>query len=301
MKVKKTYEFKNIDLAIVGLGYESRATQLCCDVSGLENIIAIGYEENKTAFSYSDNLNFYKSKNAVIFEGSDSNVYHELFTHLQVNWLDRPINCVLDISVMSRTRLAEIILFLISNLHPSSSIKITYQLAEFTNPPKDISPIRKVGPIARRLGGRIGNIELPSSIIIGLGYELGNAIGICNYLDSDIQFLFIPKGKDEKFEDCVRANNETLIESTPANHLFSYDVSQPYKTYLQLREIALAALDISRPVMVPLGPKIFSALCVVLGCELNYTLPVWRVSSEHNEKPVDRRPSGNRYEFVVEL
>ncbi|ACJ27810.1 Conserved hypothetical protein [Shewanella piezotolerans WP3] len=298
MKLLKSNDIGNIDLAIVGLGYETRATTRCRSMVN-SNIIAIGYDQHTSALRYQDNLEYYNSIGATVIEGDNCNVYRELFKLIDVQWTGRPVNCLIDITVLSRTRLAEIILYLISNLEEGSHIKVSYSLAEYTEPSNSISPMRKVGPIIDSLSGALGDINLPSSIVIGLGYEIGKAIGISNYLDTENQFIFIPNGKDSNFETSVRTNNELLINITPENHTFTYDICNPYKTYLDLRETMLAIMDISRPVLVPLGPKIFSALSVVLSEEMNRTLPVWRVSSEYLEEPVDRKPTGFYIEFTL--
>ncbi|PHX05154.1 hypothetical protein [Vibrio splendidus] len=300
MRLLKSNNTNDIDLAILGLGYESRAISKCQRLVNIKtNIIAIGYDNHTDELQYQNNLEYYNSIGATIIEGKDSHIYRELFNLVREKWAGIKINCIIDITVMSRTRLAEIIIFLADNLEEGSTIKVSYSLAEYTEPSSNISPIRKVGPIADSLSGALGDINLPSSIIIGLGYEVGKAIGISNYLDTEKQFIFMPKGKDESFEKSVRENNQLLIENTPQNHIFNYDISNPYKTYLDLRETTLAIMDISRPVLVPLGPKIFSALCVILSLEMNRKLPIWRVSSEHLEEPVDRKASGDFFEFTL--
>lgn len=302
IKILKSSNIDKFDLAIVGLGYESRAVDLCQNnEEALTQIIAIGYDNYKDQFSYNDNYNYYTSLSASIIEGTDESVYASLFGLLEKSWLNQPINCLVDITVMSRTRIAEILLYLSSHLKKGSNVQVSYSLADYTEPAENISPIRKVGPIVGSLSGQLGDINLPSSIVIGLGYDIGKAIGISNYLDTEKQFLFIPKGKDERFERSVRQNNQLLIDSIPRNHIFTYDVCNPYKTYLDLRETMLAIMDVSRPVVVPLGPKIFSALCVVFSLEMKGRVPIWRVSSELQEEPVDRKASGSRFKFVIAL
>lgn len=302
IKILKSSNIAKFDLAIVGLGYESRAIDLCqSNEKALTKVIAIGYDNHKDQFSYNDNYSYYDSLGATIIEGSDDTVYGALFGIIEKSWINKPVNCLVDITVMSRTRLAEILLYLSNNLKEGSKIQVSYSLADYTEPSENISPMRKVGPIVDSLSGQLGDINLPSSIVIGLGYEIGKAIGISNYLDTEKQFLFIPKGENEKFEKSVRKNNQLLIDGTPENHIFTYDVCNPYKTYLELRETMLAIMDVSRPVVVPLGPKIFSALCVVFSLEMKGRVPIWRVSSEHLEEPVDRKASGSRFEFVIAL
>lgn len=302
MKILKENNLENYDLAIVGIGYESRAITIFEDKKDqIHKTISIGYKEFNTELSYEKNKLLYKNSNAKIIEKNDSDLFKELKEIIRNEYSSEPIKCLLDITVMSRTRLATVLMILIENLKEKSNIKICYELAKFTPPSNEVSPIRKIGPIISSLSGSLGNIELPSSIVIGLGYELGKAIGISNYLDAELQFSIFPRSTDKDFERYVESNNNTLLESIPNNFKFNYEVSNPYKSYLELRELVLAITKISRPIVVPLGPKILSAIFIILSKEFNYSLPVWRVSSEHNELPVDRKPSGEMVELNLEI
>ncbi len=56
MKVLKGTTVNYYDLAIVGLGYESRAITTCNSVKdNLNSIIAVGYREHTSAYSYKSN------------------------------------------------------------------------------------------------------------------------------------------------------------------------------------------------------------------------------------------------------
>lgn len=302
MRVLRASDIDIYDLAIVGLGYESRSITTYSEYKEkIENVIAIGYKEHNDAFSYEDNLKLYKDSGSTVIEENDLSLFSIFEEELKNQWASKPINCLIDITVMSRSRLATILMLLMENLYKGSCIRVCYELAEFTPPPTEISPIRKIGPIIESLSGSLGDIELPSSVVLGLGYEEGKAIGISNFLDAEKQFLLIPESMDERFKVAVEENNKALISSTSAGYSFTYDVTDPYKSYLELRELLIAITEISRPIVVPLGPKILSALFVVLSKEMNYELPVWRVSSQHHEDPVDRKSSGNRFELNLVL
>lgn len=302
MKLRKESYSGKYDLAIVGLGYESRAITACQKLDLPHNdIIAIGYNSHTDVFSYQKNKQYYTKIEAKLLEGSDTTVTSQFIELMENKQLDNPINCFLDITVMSRYRLAFILSFLIDNLKKNSTITISYELSNFYDAPNDLSPIRKIGPILDSLSGSLSDINLPSAIVLGLGYELGKGIGISNYLDTESTFLFIPQGKDSRFEESVMLNNQPLISETPNNHKFFYDITNPYKTYLELRETMTAILRCYRPVLVPLGPKIMAALSVILGKDFSPQLPVWRVSSEHIEEPIDRESSGNNILLTLDL
>lgn len=131
MKVLKGTTVNYYDLAIVGLGYESRAITTCNSVKdNLNSIIAVGYREHTSAYSYKSNYSFYQEVNANIIEENDQELFKKLHSIINTDWANRQINCLLDITVMSRTRLATILMLLMENLKKGSTIRICYELAE---------------------------------------------------------------------------------------------------------------------------------------------------------------------------
>ncbi|MGD6737958.1 hypothetical protein ACP5PY_17240 [Photobacterium leiognathi subsp. mandapamensis] len=148
--------------------------------------------------------------------------------------------------------------------------------------------MKEMGPIIDELSGDLGNLSMPTSIVFGLGYEEHKALGVYNYYDADYSYAFIPNNPYTEFEPLVRKNNAPLLDVISERNTFVYDVTDPYSTYVNLKSLLLNLTDVSRTILVPLGPKIFAAIGVILGKELYPKLPVWRVSSLHTEKPVER-------------
>ncbi|MFQ2287925.1 hypothetical protein [Aeromonas sp. s3] len=302
MIVSKEPYILNFDLAIIGLGYESRATQAYIKQKELfKDIIVIGYNKHTDVFYYNQNKALYEHDALNICEGDDIDVFN--FCKNKVISLvgNSPINVFVDITVMSRHRLATIILMLIKELPNKSKITISYSPSEFIPPSEQTSPIKIIDDISHYLGSYLGDLSLPTSLILGLGYEKDKALGLCNYLDVQHTFLFSPKSSEIRFEEYVYKNNQFLIESIGNNRVFYYSVESPYTTYLDLKHMVLSLSDYSRPLLIPLGPKILSAISVIIGYELSPKLPVWRASSEHNETPQDRPPSGNQILLSLEI
>lgn len=293
MIVEKSPFIDSFDLAIYGLGYESRSTASFDKYKDVVvKNIAIGYESNQECLKYQDNKLKYLEHDVDIYEGKCSAMFAKIKSIiLEIN--TKQVNCLLDISVMSRHRLATILVMLLDTLPPESKITISYNSSTLVIPPLDIQPIQHIGPITDSLSGELGSLSEPTSLIFGLGYEKDKALGVYNYFDSSYTFLFIPKNKEYNFETYVLENNKQLIDGTPKSNIFYYDISQPYVTYVDLKSFILSISQSSRPVIVPLGPKILAAISVLIGYELESNLAVWRVSSEHKEAPVER-PSANK-------
>lgn len=302
IKINTTPQIENFDLGIFGLGYESRAISVFSqsNYKCAKNIV-IGYSQHTRELSYQYNKEAYLTHSLEIIEGDDSKIIKEVINYFDENIKDAPVNILLDITVMSRHRLSTIIVLLLDKLPKSSTLTIAYEVSKFVEAPTELSPIHKVGEITEALSGCLGDLSYPTSLIVGLGYEKGKAIGICNYIDAEYSFLFIPKGIDQRFEDAVIKHNHGLINSIPNDHIFYYNVCEPCKIYFELREIVLSIMEFSRPLLIPLGPKIFSAIATIIGKELYPTLPVWRVSSEHTEEPTERPSSGTISLFTVTI
>ena len=293
MNVEKTPFIESFDLAIYGLGYESRS------ISSFENYksitkrnIVIGYERNQECLQYQTNKNKFSENNVEIYEDKCDVVIAKIRDIISTLGKKR-IDCLIDITVMSRHRLASIIIILLDYLPSKSKITISYNSSKLIFPPSDIQPMHHIGPISESLSGELGSLSKPTSLIFGLGYEKDKALGVYNYFDSSYTFLFIPKNSEHDFEKYVIENNKQLIEDTPKSNVFYYDISKPYVTYVDLKSFILSISESSRAVMIPLGPKILAVISVLIGHELESNLAVWRVSSEHTEVPVER-PSANK-------
>lgn len=278
------------DLAIYGLGYESRSV-LAFKKYSLQSKrnIAIGYETNNNAINYKENKNFFEKNNIEIYENDCESIIKKVKDIVEecVKDINEP-KVFIDITVMSRHRMANIIFNLLTYLCKSSKITICYNFSDFVEPPSGLQPVKEMGPIIEGLHGDLGDLSMPTSIVFGLGYEEHKALGVYNYYDADYSYAFVPQNPYSKFEPIVRENNAALLDVMTERNTFTYNITNPYATYIDLKSLVLSLTDISRVILVPLGPKIFAALAVILGKELYPKLPVWRVSSLHSEPPVER-------------
>lgn len=287
MNLLKSSKTDHFDLAIIGLGYESRSTFAYKKYKNvIDRCIVLGYESNKTVLHYQDNRKVFCDVD--VFEPSCSNVTDYIKDKVDiVNKID-DANVLVDITVMTRHRLALVLHYLIKNLKKGTSITICYMASKYVCPPDDMQPVKKVGPLIEELSGGLGNLSYSTSAIFGLGYEQSKALGIYNYLEPDSSFCFIPKSFNAEFEDDIKSNNSSLLNSVPHDNIFNYNIYSPYDIYVDLKSLVMSLCETSRVIIVPLGPKILSAVSLIIGIELYPEISVWRVSSLHSEKPVDR-------------
>jgi len=302
MKILKNVLDGQFDWALFGLGYESRAVSAFDKYKqDCSMVLAIGYDIHTDKFSYQKNKKRYSDAGATLFEFGDVSIFEKVDAFLSDKKPDTPIKVLLDITVMSRHRLACFICYLMDFLPVESTLNIVYSLSQYIPPPEGDTPIRSVCEISPQLGGSLGDLSLPTSVIFGLGYERSKALGVCNYLDPGFVYTFIPKSPIPGFENKVVENNGDLLNLVSSDNIFYYDVCSPYSTYLSLKSLIQSLKKVSRPLLVPLGPKVLSSLSVILGKEMHPELPVWRVSSEHEEIPVDRPASGSEVQFTIQL
>lgn len=280
----------NFDLAIFGLGYESRSTAAYKKfATEAKTVIIVGYETNRNAVKYAENRLFYQENEVEIIENDCDSIINTVKERVidLLKEIKSP-KIFLDITVMSRHRMANIIYNLLTDLSKGSIITICYNLSYYIEPPCGLQPVKKLGPIIDELSGDLGSLSMPTSIVFGLGYEEHKALGVYNYYDADYSYAFIPKNQYSDFESKVKLNNTPLLNAISEHNTFYYDVTNPYATYIDLKSLIISLTDISRTILVPLGPKIFAAIAVILGFELYPKLPVLRVSSLHSEEPVER-------------
>jgi hypothetical protein len=111
-------------------------------------------------------------------------------------------------------------------------------------------------------------------------------------------WTFVPVSEVEAFSPALISANRTLLEGIPPNHQLTYRVQDPLDCFARLESLTFGLSQEQNPVLLPFGPKIFS-LCALLVSLLNPSIPVWRVSAEGQEVPVNREPSGFVYGLEV--
>src|SRR5690606_3594454 len=103
---------------------------------------------------------------------------------------------------------------------------------------------------------------------------------------------FMPQGPDKRFVDAVTSANRILILEAGGSMLLPYDVLHPAATYEKLESLVYGLLPNYRPVVIPLGPKIFAAVSIALAIRLSPQICVWRTSSGTGGEVRDAQSSG---------
>lgn len=288
----KNIEGNTYDLFIGSYGYESRCTAVVkkYKVTAARKV-AIGFNFGHV-LAHAKSAAFYKDSQWELTELSDDGFDAQIEGLLAES---RPTKILIDISCFSRLRIAKLIwaIYSFSNTNLSNlEIDIAYSVARYTAPSSDFPPITNVGPITLSLAGWPSDPSKPISCLIGLGYDEGRAIGAAEYLEAAQLWLFRPIGFDKRFLASLDRANKSLIEKTGASHVIDYRLDDPVSAYMQIHSLLWGLKNETRPLMLPFGPKIFTAITCAAAINFYPDISVWRVSSGELESPVDRIASG---------
>jgi len=281
---------RRFDLFIAGLGPESRAT----------NILEKYHPEVDSKLALLSSL----AKDHA-FDGNRQTFQAANFTECNTDTISTilgaaipkvdidTLQILIDISCISRPAMATTLSSLLSIRSVKNfDISFVYSLAIFTQPLLGAVPNEAIEPVHIDFSGWPSQQLAPTSLVIGLGYEPDKAEGAAEYLDPSEQWGFVPVSRVTEFLPEVEKNNERLIQRLQSNdRIVRYDVHDPEQTFGQLEIIVSDLIRKSNPILMPFGPKIFYAICLIQSL-CHPEIGVWHVTSEAREASVDRRASG---------
>lgn len=198
-----------------------------------------------------------------------------------------------DVSAFPRRMLAALLDAIRDAVADGFPVRLTlgYRLALFTKPRDgEAPPNRRVAPAHSSVAGWPRLPGLPVHLIVGLGYERGKALGAVEYIQPAHLSLFSPESPEPRFAKQVSDRNRELLDGSPAEAVYSYQVLDPAAQFAQLSSMLAPMLIDAKPVLLPFGPKVFFAICVLLSFNFS-EVAVWHVSGEEDEEITLVRPS----------
>lgn len=303
-RYENIYE-KHFDILISALGYESRCTHIPQALNGTYSYgFCLEFPDRKV-LAYSKNKNIYESL-GFRFEalGNFLNGFsfltfiHEVSDNLPTE--QETLYIAIDISSMNRKMVAELFYAINNNNWEEKKLEVSilYAPAIYTKPEPEILAMKNVGPVIQEYSGWFTNPSDPLYAIVGLGYETGKAIGTLEYLDAASAWLLKPLGKEKQFEDQVIKENHDLIAMVGDNRVLTYNLSDPYDTFIKIRSLVEGLIKNGRIVFLPFGPKLFNAICLIITHLYDGDIAVWRVSAGEDEKPIDHKANGDIISFT---
>lgn len=208
--------------------------------------------------------------------------------------------CV-DISSMSRPMMAQVVFGLSRLRKIDLAVEFVYCPAKYDPPPKSTMPIMQSGPVIPEYAGWSTRPDFASTLVVGLGYEYGRALGALEYLEPSAAWAFTALGDDRRYEKAVKKANDDLWNILAKDRIYEYKIAGPYDVACKLESLVYGLIQYSRPTLLPLGPKIFAIVCLLVA-EIHYpAVTVWRVSGDQFETPTDRVADGNIVSFHVKF
>lgn len=276
------------DFLIYSVGYEARSRHVVHQYVAQTNRVLAFVFPDSHELSFNENLEYANEIGALLFDTSSS--VKETICSVEPD-LDtlKDKRVLVDVSSMSRSVLSSLLSELLgSEFFFGAHIALVYAVAKFSEPNSLEYDFLDFAPIPE-FSGWTSSPEKPMAMILGLGYETDHAVGAFEYLDPSVTFCFFPKGVEQKFADLVKEANEPLLDQIKPSRVVKYPVTDPLHTFSLLASLMNSLLENVRVVLVPMGPKIFVALCLVCQHIYGDEVSVWRASghSKDSLKDVD--------------
>lgn len=288
---------RTYDLALVALGFESRARHLVERGLSASRIVAFPFDAHKV-LAYEANEAIMRDAGVRILPiAADADVRAACVALVEALGPSETVRIAVDISSFSRVRLAEIVLGLqqvAGSLAGSLRVDFYYSPGIFAEPPSLAPSVLSAAPVAVGYHGLLQRSSIPVGAVFGLGYEPQRALGAFELLEPTRAWAFKPRGEDDRYAAAVQSANEQVLKSLGTDFVLEYDVWDAAGTYYALDSFTFSMRDQYRLVLVPMGPKVFALCCLLIGVDASGPKPaVWRVGERVYSSPVDVRPSGS--------
>jgi hypothetical protein len=291
------------DLFVGTIGYETRAAFAIGEfISRVDAVVSAPFNSNHL-YSYSENNEIFSGLGPVLpgDEGYIDGLRNHVADCFAASEKRRDLTgarfrvCV-DISSMTRSRLAETMIALYVSPAPDISnltVDWIYAPAHYNRRLLESGPVKFNDAIPGFEGW--GDPTAALHAVVGLGLEGDLALGVLDDLETSSTTIFEPMGFEVNYDKRITKRNREFINGVPVDRRFRYDVTQPYTAFLKLSAAVSRLTAQGRVVMLPLGPKIFALMCLLIGAADRDDTTVWRLSVDTGEVPVNRLAAGPIY------
>lgn len=295
--------------AIGSIGYEPRAiviaTALKADcvgtAVGFTQSQVLAYDDNRTAFSALGWETICRSDDEFV------DWVRDLFAHHAAGELRGPRQrrprVAVDISSMTRTRIAAVVQAL-AELPPHLQLgaDFLYAPSAYRDPETPPPAILYRAPVLPFFAGSMAMDDV--AVVLGLGYEQHKAASTIEDFGPVEVVTFVPEGTDERFLAAVMAANHGVLEGPLEPRRELYPVADPFATFQRVEALCFEMLhspEPRMPVLVPLGPKIFAACCMLVAALHSEDVAVWRVSYRGHEPAAPTEAAGEVFGLRVDV
>jgi hypothetical protein len=161
------------------------------------------------------------------------------------------------------------------------SIELYYCPAAYFEPKWLFPQIEQLGPVDGLLSGFNSDPSKPLCLIFGMGFEAGVSMGIISQLEPGISYGMWGKGVDDRFDAAVSRANFNFDFPGFNTEILSYNVRDPKGAFELLENVVYGLARDYRVIIVPMGPKLFTAVAAFVGMKYFGDVAIWRVQQSH--------------------
>jgi len=283
----------SVDVLIASCGFESRSIHATKELQGrFDQLLVYGYLDNQV-LSFEQNRQYFEALTTVPFLADADAFASRLTADLEeLLTLDGRLRIAVDISSMDRSRLGATVRTL-TNISATRRVDVTfiYSVGTFDSLFESPDAVVLVNRPLLGFEAWARDPALPVACVIGLGFENILALAALEMLEPTRTIAMIAESADSRFQARVRIDNAALMKSPDIAEV-GYSVDFPFRSLHVLEDIVHALRAHFRVVIVPLGPKVFALLAMLVALEYDNEVAVWRVSADLGRTPRDRPALG---------
>lgn len=284
------------DLALVSVGFEERSAAILSALATPATGVGLTFADRHQE-AYEENVARATARGYELWLPGDDDPVGDLALRLERAGTQRriaedaPLRVAVDISSMTRVRIAAIIqaIYELPAERPAL-VDLLYAPATYRASAPPLVSWVHANPVNAHFAGWDPDADKELMTVVGLGYELNAAEWVIDYLTPDHTYMFVPEGRDPRYRADVEQVNAEVLEK--ADDVAEYPVEEPYRVMLDLERLVLSRVHERRLMLVPLGPKIFAAVCLVVAQRLHPLVSVWRFSAGTNEQAKPAQAAG---------
>lgn len=288
---------EDIDLLIFAVGYETRSRFAAEELEGrFRTGLGIRFGEHED-LAFTENAEWAAANQNVAVVEAPTRFDVARFVNETLDSLPevqgRELHIGFDVSSFPRVNLAAIYTALTDFAVRAGGIRVDfiYSFAKFTVPPDEHGPVIEFGAVSPEFAG-IGEAELGLATVIGLGYESELALSAQQVLDPALTWLAVPRSPDAQFDRALTSSNDLLLNLVDPRNIWTYRADDPYSTFVELEAIVHGLDSSHNVVVVPLGPKLFVVVCLLVSSLYHNLVGVWRLSPGGLRIPREQFPTG---------
>ena len=274
------------DVLFYGLGFEQRSTLACSKIKA-GRTIALKLPKIDL-HHYKQNVDFARTRGHQIIEDVESFIRNDVLKIFER--AREPLQIIFDISSINRIIMFAVVSAFARSCRPDDKITVVYCPSAFKEPDRRFPRLEKLGPISAEFSSFASDPAKPLSLMIGLGFEPGIAMGIISQLEPTISYCFWGAGIDRRFDVAVRDANFGFDFAGFATREVRYLLNDPKGSYDLLEAVTYGLSQKHNVIIVPMGPKLFSLMAALIGTKYVGQVAVWRPALDRRDAP-DASPS----------